>query len=91
MKKLAAALFLSCATIVWAGDYENGQVAFQKEDYSAARFNFERAAADGNISAQFILNVMSLNKTRPTRGQHESPVLTAVSKDKENVEGRIQI
>ena len=74
MKKFVTAVFLIFATAVWAGDFESGHLAFQKEDYPAARFHFERAVANGNISAQFILNVMSLHATRPTRGSHESPM-----------------
>ena len=86
VKKLVTALFLIFATAVWAGDFENGQVAYQQGDYSAARFNFERAAANGNISAQFALYVMSSDATRSARVLPELTPLTTVSMDKEALE-----
>ena len=86
VKKLVTALLLIFSTAVWAGDFKNGQIAYQKGDYPAARFSFERAAAKGNISAQFALYVMSSDATLSARVLPELPSLTTVSMDRDALE-----
>ena len=53
MKKLVTALFLILATVVWAGDFEDGVAASEKGDFKIAFSFYKKAAAQGEASAQY--------------------------------------
>ena len=58
MKKQLLIMALGLCSAVWAGDFEDGLIAYRKEDYVLALSKFELSAEQGNEKAQFILGLM---------------------------------
>ncbi len=58
MKRMFAALIVMMSATAWAGDYEDGVVAYDRGDYATAVAKFEKAAARGDAEAQFALGYM---------------------------------
>lgn len=64
MKKIYTALLLSLCLAtgsVWAGDFEDGDAAYERKDFSTAISKFKSAAVQGDASAQFYLGFMNSN------------------------------
>ena len=64
MSKYLKLFFLSLAISInaaWAGDVEDGLVAFDKKDYATALIKYKQAAAQGNAMAQSLLGYMYNN------------------------------
>ena len=53
MKNLVTALIFTFATIVWAGDFEDGFAASEAGDYKTAFSFYKKAAEQGELAAQF--------------------------------------
>lgn len=49
---------LTISFSAWAGEYQDGVAAFEKEDYTTAVAKFKTAAEKGNVNAQAILGIM---------------------------------
>ena len=58
MKKKILILALALSSAVWAGDYEDGQAAFDKKNYTLAVSKFKKVAAQGDVEAQYMLGVV---------------------------------
>lgn len=58
MEKLLAAIMLMTTFTVWAGAYEDGQAAYEREEFATAVAKFKTAAEQGNARAQSMLGVM---------------------------------
>ncbi len=61
MKKKILILALALSSAVWAGDFEDGQAAYEAENYTEAFAKFKSAAEQGNAEAQAILGYMYEN------------------------------
>ncbi len=58
MKKKILILALAFSSVVWAGDFEDGEAAYKAENYTLALSKFKSAAEQGNAQAQFSLGEM---------------------------------
>jgi uncharacterized protein len=58
MKRIFAALIVMISATAWAGDFEEGQAAFDKKDYATAIQKFTVSAEQGSARAQFWLGYM---------------------------------
>ena len=58
MKKLLTIMLLLLAGTAWGGDYEDGNAAYLKNNYSVAIAKFKLAAAQGHADAQTNIGVM---------------------------------
>ncbi len=58
MKKKILILALALSSAVWAGDYEDGDAAYQAGNYAEAFLLTKKAAEQGHAKAQFILGAM---------------------------------
>ena len=47
-----------CASVVQAGDVEDGIAAFERQDYARALSKFRGAAQQGDATAQFSLGLL---------------------------------
>lgn len=61
MKKLLAVILLLLAGTAWGGDFEDGNAAYQKRDYSVAISKYKLAAEQGNFMAQYNVGNMYNN------------------------------
>ena len=58
MRFIIAALFSLVFTAALAGDYEDGEAAYERKDYATALTKWRRAAQQGDAQAQSNLGVM---------------------------------
>ena len=58
MKKYLLILALALSNAVWAGDFEDGKVAYAAQKYAVALSKFTKAAEQGNADAQAALGSM---------------------------------
>ena len=52
MKKKLLILALALSSVVWAGDFEDGEAAYNAENYAKAVSKVEKAAEQGSADAQ---------------------------------------
>ncbi len=58
MRRLLLIILLCVSQVAWAGDFEDGVAAFNRQDYNTALERFRSAAQRGSASAQFNLGSM---------------------------------
>jgi TPR repeat protein len=58
MKRKILILALALSSAVWAGDFEDGKVAYEQGNYSLAIDRFKKSANQGDAEAQFALGKM---------------------------------
>jgi TPR repeat protein len=58
MKNIFASCLILCASVVWASDFKEGLVDYNKGNFVAAITKFEKAANEGQVDAQYILGMM---------------------------------
>jgi len=58
MRRIFAALIVMMSATAWAGDYEDGAAALEKDDLDGALISFQLAAEKGDDRAQLLLGTL---------------------------------